>query len=85
MSEIVHVNMDAARFDPEREFGTPDKLVESVALTRGQKIATLERWSIQVLDRFKASGEGMPTNRTSGADLELLEQIQNAIHGLKGQ
>jgi hypothetical protein len=83
MSEILHVDMDAARFDPEKAFGAPAKLVESIALTRGQKIAALDRWSQQVLDRLKASGEGMPTHRTSGIDLELLEQIRTASESLR--
>lgn len=83
MSEILHVDMDAARFDPEKAFGEPAKLVESIALTRGQKIAALERWSQQVLDRMKASGEGMPTQRRSGDDVGLLDQLRAAIATLK--
>lgn len=83
MTEISRINMDNARFDPEREFGTPDKLAASIAMTRGQKIAALERWSQQVLDRLNASGEGMPTNHTSGTDLDLLEQIRAGVEALK--
>ncbi len=83
MSQISHINMDTARFDPEREFGTPDKLVASIAMTRGQKIAALERWSQQVPDRMKASSEGMPTHRTSGSDHTLLEQIRAGVQHLK--
>lgn len=75
--------MDTARFDPEREFGSPDKLVDSVAMTRGQKIAALERWSQQVLDRLKAGGEGMPTHRTSSTDIELLERIRAGVDTLR--
>lgn len=85
MAEISRINMHAARFDPEREFGTPDKLAAAVAMTRGQKIAALERWSRQVLDRLNASSEGMPTHRTSTRDIELSEQIQATLAGLKAQ
>lgn len=83
MSEISRINMEAARFDPQREFGSPQRLVESIAMTRGQKLAALERWAQQVLDRLKASGEGMPTHRSSGEDIVLLEQVQAAIGQLR--
>jgi len=83
MAEISRINMDAARFDPEKEFGTPDKLAEAIGMTRGQKIAALDRWSKQVLDRLGATSEGMPTHRTSGRDMQLIDEIQAVLAGLK--
>lgn len=83
MPEIVRISMDLARYEPGRAFGTPDKLVSTMTLTRGQKIAALERWWMQIQDQIKASGEGMPANQWTEIDLELLEQIRLALDTLK--
>jgi hypothetical protein len=83
MSEITRISLDLARFEPGRAFGTPDKLLACIALTRGQKIAALERWWMQIQEQLKASGEGMPANQWTEIDLELLEQIKAALERLK--
>lgn len=85
MSEILHINTEQARHDPETAFGSPAELVASNGLNRGQKIATLERWAQQVLDRLRAGSEGMPTHRTSPADIATLEAINAELAKLKGQ
>lgn len=81
MPEISRINLNLARYEPGRAFGTPQQLVASTALTRGQKIAALDRWWMQIQDQIKASGEGMPANQWTEVDLELLEQIHAALRG----
>jgi len=82
-SEITHLNHDRVTNNPESDFDTPQSLVEEVGLTRGQKIAALERWAFLV-DRRPASGnEGMPTYGTEPHDAELLPEIELQIASLK--
>lgn len=81
--EILSMNSTAARFDPEREFGTPEKLGESVGLTRGEKIAALERWAQQIQDELAATSEGMPTAPASGHGTAMLDRINQVIASLK--
>ncbi len=85
MSQISRISVDLARYEPGRAFGTPENLVASSALTRGQKIAALERWWMQIQDQIKASGEGMPANQWTEVDLDLLEHIQAALRQLAEQ
>jgi hypothetical protein len=81
--EILSINRETARFEPASEFDTPEKLVESTGLTRGEKIAALERWSRQVMDELDATSEGMATNAPTATDTELLDRINAAIAALK--
>jgi hypothetical protein len=83
MSEILHINTEQARHDPETAFSSPAELAASNGLNRGQKIATLERWAQQILDRLRAGSEGMPTHRTSPADIATLEAINVELARLK--
>ena len=85
MPEISRISLDLARYEPGRAFATPQQLVASTALTRGQKVATLDRWWMQIQDQIKASGEGMPANQWTEIDLELLEQIHAAQRLLADQ
>ena len=83
MTEIARISLDLARYEPSRAFGSPGNLVASTALTRGQKIAALERWWMQIQDQIKASGEGMPANQWTEVDLGILDLIQEALNRLK--
>lgn len=78
MSTISRVKPDQARYNPEAEFGHPSRLLESVALTRGQKIAALERWAFALQRRIDAGSEGMPGTERTAEDLELLEAVRQA-------
>ena len=82
MPEIARINMEKARFDPENEFGTPEKLAGCIAMTRGQKIASLQRWEMQIRDRFKRVPMREDTERAT-RDSALLEQIRQALDGLR--
>lgn len=81
--EILSINTQAARFDPSSEFEAPAALVESVGLTRGQKIAALERWAIQIKDRLAATSEGMATQMASAHDTAELDEVNAAIANLR--
>ncbi|MGD9669311.1 MAG: hypothetical protein AB7U75_09675 [Hyphomicrobiaceae bacterium] len=83
--EILSMKSETARFDPEREFGTPEKLAESPGLTRGEKIATLERWAQQILDELSATSEGMPTNPAPGHGTAMLDRVNETIALLKNR
>jgi hypothetical protein len=78
MSTISRVKPDQARYNPEAEFGHPGRLLDSVALTRGQKIAALERWAFALQRRIDAASEGMSGAERTQEDLELLEAVRQA-------
>ncbi|MDX2155616.1 MAG: hypothetical protein SFW09_03815 [Hyphomicrobiaceae bacterium] len=44
MSEIAKLCITSARLRPETTFSHPRELVAEVLLTRGQKLAALDRW-----------------------------------------
>jgi hypothetical protein len=76
MTTISHLNHDRAVNNPEAQFESPRALASEVALTRGEKIAALKRWSYLV-DRRLASGyEGMPAYGTEERDAELKREIE---------
>ena len=81
MREIMHINMDRATNDPESQFAAPADIVGHIALTRGQKIATLERWAFSVQARVDAASEGMDYKRGNAytRDVELLRRIEQCI------
>jgi hypothetical protein len=78
MSVILAINVEAARFNPEVEFETPHELAASLGLTRGQKIATLDRWCQSVQRRMAATSEGMSPEGTTDHDTLLLAAISAA-------
>lgn len=85
MSEIVNFDREKARFDPESVFARPGLVAEEEGLTRGQKIATLERWEQQVLERLAATSEGMPSYGSSPNEADLLSEIKHTLAKLKDE
>lgn len=83
MSTISHINPQNARFNPGGEFEHPRALVEEVGLTRGQKLAALQRWAFEVERRLASAEEGMPSNDMVAGDLKLLEEIRMAERELQ--
>jgi hypothetical protein len=83
MSTISRIKPEEARYNPESEFGHPSRLLESVAMTRGQKIAALDRWEFELQRRIDAVSEGMPTNDVGSEELELLEAVRQARETLR--
>jgi hypothetical protein len=82
MSEIMRINPDKARQDPETVFARPVDIEKHVGLTRGQKLATLRRWEADVTQRLEATTEGMPSNDTRSDDSALLKEIKIVIDAI---
>lgn len=72
------LDREKAKQDPESVFDSPLSVVEEALLTKGEKIATLNRWRQAVLEELSASGEGMRTHGVSSRRAQLLEQIEDA-------
>jgi hypothetical protein len=86
MSELMKIDREAAKTDPESQFSTPEELVACEGLTRGEKIATLKRWAFLVDRRLASADEGMPVSEgQEAADADLLQQIEKARSALAGE
>ncbi|MBS0242901.1 MAG: hypothetical protein JSS20_12045 [Proteobacteria bacterium] len=85
MTEIVSINRQRALQDPETEFHHPSALTECIGLTRGEKIAALERWRFLVGRRVASAGEGMIEHRNDqlSADAELLSELGRELERTK--
>lgn len=80
MTEIMRINPDKARLDPETVFARPADIEKHVGLTRGQKLATLKRWEVDVTRRLESAAEGMTSNdETTDDDAVLLKEIRVVI------
>ena len=82
MSVNEKLNRTLAKVEPGSVFSSPLEIVEARLLTRGEKLATLERWRKTVLSEVDAANEGMPTYRASARYLALLENIEQARKSL---
>ena len=83
MSEIGSIKPAAAKHDPASVFASPLDIVDEVMLTRGEKIATLERWRQAVMQQMSASDDGMRTQGVSDTLAETLAKIGEALALLK--
>ncbi len=83
MPEIMNMNTNKARFNPASVFDRPLDIIDAVGLTRGQKIASLERWQEDLLEELAATNEGMPSNGYATQNATLLEEIKLAIARLR--
>ena len=72
------LNRILAKDNPERVFSKPEDIVQELRLTRGEKLATLNRWRQSLLHELGASSEGMRTFGVSADRIHLLEQIEEA-------
>jgi hypothetical protein len=68
------LNRSLAKQDPEGSFQSPLGIVEEDLFTRGEKIATLERWREAILEELVASG--------LGERARILCEIEEARHRL---
>ena len=85
MPEIMSINTEKALTDPEAVFCGPGELATSIALTRGQRIAALERWAFTARARVDAHNEGMVAHRDGdyARDVELVRQIARLLQALR--
>lgn len=83
MSEIMRIEPEKARQDPEAVFDRPADIGKEVGLTRGQKIATLKRWEADVVRRLDSTDEGMPSNGENSNDAVLLKEIKMVIDAIQ--
>jgi hypothetical protein len=83
MAKIGQLNVEAARLDPERHFASPLDIVTEPMLTRGEKLATLERWKLQIYQQLDAGSEGMRTVGTSATQTDVLDRIEEARRKLE--
>jgi hypothetical protein len=78
MSTPRALNRDLAKQNPEGTFDSPFEIVEEKLFTKGEKIATLNRWRRSLLEELSATGEGMRTYGVASDRARLLEQIEAA-------
>ena len=67
-----------AKQNPEGALRSPFEIVGEKLLTKGEKIATLNRWRQSLLRELDASSEGMHTHGVSVERARLLEQVEAA-------
>lgn len=83
MVEVLRINTQKALHDPASVFGSPEALASEIALTRGQKIATLQRWEEQVCERLAAAGSELSHLGAPMIEADLLEAIRSVRENLK--
>lgn len=71
-------NREIAKQQPESCFATPLEIVGHPLLTRGEKLATLERWRLNIFGDLAATNEGMRTCGYSAGQLKTLNAIEDA-------
>ncbi len=83
MSEIGSIKPAAAKHDPASVFKSPLDIVDEVMLTRGEKIATLERWRQTVMQQMAAADDGMRTQGMADTLANTLADIGAALAQLQ--
>jgi hypothetical protein len=59
MTEVRALNRDFAKQQPESVFESPIEIVNENLLTKGEKLATLNRWRRSIFAELDGSNEGM--------------------------
>jgi hypothetical protein len=72
------LNRKLAKQDPEGTFGSPFDIVGEKLFTRGEKIATLNRWRQSLLKELDTPGEGISPGGLMAERARLLEQVEAA-------
>ncbi|MEQ1647172.1 MAG: hypothetical protein ABL898_01185 [Hyphomicrobiaceae bacterium] len=83
MTTLASLNATAAKHDPASVFACPLAIVDEILLTRGEKIATLERWRSGILQQLAAADDGMRTVGMSVRHADTLADIELALCTLK--
>ena len=85
MNEVRALNRDAAKQQPERVFENPLEIVSEILLTKGEKLATLNRRRRSILGELDVSDEGMAARGSVREQLTVLEEIEKAKARLKSR
>lgn len=56
----------------------PLEILDEQLLTKGEKLATLERWRQSILEELRATSEGMPTDGDSAELTGVLDEIEDS-------
>jgi len=83
MTGVRALNRDTAKQTPESVFESPLEIVNEILLTKGEKLATLNRWRLSILGELDASNEGMAMVGYASEQLTVLEAIEQAKARLK--
>ena len=77
---------EASPIEPEKMFSRPSDILRREGLAKEQKAALLARWRRGLLDRLRATGEGMapPAGQTAD-EAALVEEIGQAEEILRKQ
>jgi hypothetical protein len=78
MTENNPLDREAAKQDPQRVFKRPLEILDEQLLTKGEKLATLERWRQSILEELRATSEGMPTDGDSAELTGVLDEIEDS-------
>ena len=78
MTENNPLDREAAKQDPQRVFKRPLEILDEQLLTKGKKLATLERWRQSILEEPRATSEGMPTDGDSAELTGVLDEIEDS-------
>jgi hypothetical protein len=78
MPEKKQLDREAAQQQPESVFERPFEILDEQLLTKGEKLATLERWRQSILEELRATSEGMPADGDSAEQTSVLDEIDEA-------
>ena len=76
MTDKKPLDREAAKQQPETVFERPLDILNEQLLTKGEKLATLERWRLSILDQLKATSEGMPPDGNTAERTGVLDEIE---------
>jgi hypothetical protein len=78
MTENKALDREAAKQQPETVFDRPLEIVDQQLLTKGEKLATLERWRQTILEQARAMSGGMATDGNTAKQTGVLDEIEEA-------
>jgi hypothetical protein len=76
MTEKKPLDREAAKQQPETVYARPLDILDEQLLTKGEKLATLERWRQGILEQLKATSEGMPPDGNTPDRTVVLDEIE---------
>lgn len=84
MSTKPNSDSELAKLDPEARFSRPLDVLNENGMTRNQKISVLEHWQLSLVERLRATGEGMaPPAGQTAAEAARIEEISDMLEALR--